>query len=132
MKKTSEQTGMVGRILRPILIGTSASSIVCMVVLALSALCVAALQVPKTVLTPLAVSCAGIGCLSGGLIAARISRERGLLYGAACGLLLFLIFEFIGLLAFGDIGGVYAIVKAVVMTLCGAVGGIAGISLRRR
>ena len=77
--------------LRPLLIGTAVGIIVCIALLLLMAAVVQAVDVPQRATIPLAVTAAAAGAFFAGLAAARAAGQRGLLFGALCGLLLFLL-----------------------------------------
>ena len=89
MKSRSEDTAMVKKILRPVLVGACMGAVVCLLLLLLMAAVIAAVDVPKAAITPLAVVASAVGAFVGGIVAAKIAKEKGLLFGAACGLILF-------------------------------------------
>lgn len=131
MKSRGEDKAMVKRFLRPVFIGAFVGAIGCLLVLLLMAAVLAAVDVPKAAITPLAVAAAAFGAFIGGLVAARMAREKGLLLGAACGLVLFLILLVAGFAVLKEIRGTYAVVKLLVLIGCGAVGGVLGVNLRK-
>ena len=132
MKSRSEDTAMVKRFVRPILIGACVGAVCCLLVLLLLAAVLAATDVPKAAITPLAVVAAAVGAFIGGIVAARMAREKGLLLGAACGLVLFLLVLIAGFAVLKDIRGSYAVIKLLVLIACGSVGGILGVNARKR
>ena len=52
--------------------------------------------------------------------------------GALCGTLVYLLLLLTGLLRSGSIEGGYALIKWAVLTVCGAVGGLIGVSRKKR
>lgn len=129
MKSRGEDTVMVKRFLRPVCIGAFVGAIGCLLVLLLMAAVLAAVDVPKAAITPLAVAAAAFGALIGGIVAAKMAREKGLLLGAACGLVLFLIVLVAGFAVLKEIRGSYVVIKLLVLVGCGAVGGVLGVNL---
>ena len=117
-------------LLKPILIGLSVGAVAATGFLLLSALLVYKLALPLGMVTPMAVTAMGLGSFFGGIAAGLSTRERGLLVGAACGALLFLILLIAGLARTGDAALGYAALKGAVMTACSAAGGVLGVNRR--
>ena len=92
----------------------------------------AAVSVPTGAVTPMALVAAAAGALVGGLAAARLSRERGLLYGAGSGVLLFLLIMAAGFTLVPEVSGSMLAFKLALMVGCGALGGILGVNMKRR
>lgn len=136
MKSHKEETAVLQKWVRPMLFGAVAGALTCLAVLLLLAALLAARDVPQTAVTPMAVAAAAIGAFVGGFVAAKIAGEKGWLFGAACGLLLFLLILVAGGLSMlRDIRGSMLLTKLGVMLAAAAVGGMAGVNLghsRRR
>ena len=124
MKSRSEDTAMVKKILRPVLVGACMGAVVCLLLLLLMAAVIAAVDVPKAAITPLAVVASAVGAFVGGIVAAKIAKEKGLLFGAACGLILFV-------LVLKEVRGSFAVAKLFILIGCGAIGGILGVNSRK-
>lgn len=129
--KAHNQNG-VRRMLVPMLIGAGVGVLVCTVILLIMAAVMTAVIVPAAVVTPLALAAAALGAFAGGLVAARLSRERGLLYGAGSGLLLFLLVTAAGFALLPETRGALLPLKAALLIGGGALGGVLGVNLRRR
>lgn len=82
MKSRSEDTAMVKKILRPVLVGACMGAVVCLLLLLMMAAVIAAVDVPKAAITPLAIVASAVGAFIGGVIAAKIAKEKGMLFGA--------------------------------------------------
>ncbi|MBQ5840407.1 MAG: TIGR04086 family membrane protein [Clostridia bacterium] len=121
-----------GRLIRPLLIGVAVGILVCTLLLLLMAAVIQRVDVPLGAALPLAVGAAAVGAFAGGLTAALISRQRGLLLGAVSGLVLFLLVLLAGLARYAAVDGSTALLKAVVLMVAGAVGGVLGVNRRRR
>ncbi len=116
--------------LRPLLIGLAVGIIAGVAMLLLAAALVKSVDVPRAAITPLAVGAASVGAFFGGLAAALAARRRGLVFGALCGVLLFLLILAAGIFRLGGVGGGYALIKLAALTVAGAVGGVLGVNRR--
>lgn len=132
MKAHSEKHFSFGNVLRPLAIGAAVGIVVCVLVLLAMAALMASGLFPSPLVTPLALIAAAIGALAAGFTAARLSRERGLLYGAGSGLLLFLLTAVAGFAMLPDAGGTWLAVKAALTVGAGALGGVIGVNIKRR
>ena len=130
--RKEDSSVMIKRVVRPVVIGTVAGAGCCLLILLLMAAIMASSDIPKAAVTPMAVAAAAIGAFVSGIIAARISRERGLLLGAVCGLLLYLLVMIAGFAILREIRGAYAVVKLAVMIGCAALGGVLGVNMGKR
>ena len=132
MKYRQEESSLLSKWVRPLLIGLVTGSLGCISVLVLCAAVMAMQDIPQMAVTPLAVVAAAVGSVIGGFTCARITRSRGMLGGAACGVLLYFLIMIMGFSVLQDIRGWYALVKLLVMILGGAIGGVLGVNKRRR
>ncbi|MDD2363056.1 MAG: TIGR04086 family membrane protein [Oscillospiraceae bacterium] len=120
------------RRLRPVFIGTAFGILCCLVVLLLFALLMAACDIPQAAVTPMAVIAAAVGAFFGGFICAKAAGSRGLIYGAACGGLMYLLILIAGFSLLSDVRGWYALIKLLVVVTSAAIGGVYGVNFRRR
>lgn len=127
-----EEDSVVSRCVRPVLIGAAVGAFCCLAILMLCAAVMAARDIPQMAVTPMAVIAAAVGSFIGGLVSARAAGSRGIVYGAACGVVLYLLVMIAGFAVLKDIRGIYALVKLAVMVGCAAIGGIIGVNVRRR
>ncbi len=132
MNTRKENLSVLSRILRPVMIGAGVGILVCLVLLLAAAAILASVQLPQAAVTPIAMVVLSVAALVSGFVAARIARERGLLYGAGCGMLLFLITAIAGLGAEQTAQGSLLLLKLALAAGCGALGGIVGVNLKRR
>ena len=132
MNTRDRSQSFFGRFIRPLLIGVAVGILVCTLLLLLMAAVIQRVDVPRGAALPLAVVAAAVGAFAGGLTAALISRQRGLLLGAISGLVLFLLVLLAGLARYAAVDGPTALLKAVVLVVAGAVGGVLGVNRRRR
>lgn len=131
MRAQEKDPSFSKRWLRPLLVGTAVGVIACVAALMLCAALVRSVDVPRAAVMPLAVAAGAVGAFAAGLTAALISRQRGLALGAVCGLLLFLLVLLAGFARYTGVSGGYALLKAAVLTVAGALGGVLGVNRRR-
>lgn len=131
MKKSREQTSVVSRVVRSLVIG-AAVGILFGVLLLLAAAAVMTSVGTTTAVTPVALAVIALAALVGGFAAARLLGERGLLIGAACGALLFVVTMLGGLGIESTAGGAVAFLKPIIAVGFGALGGTAGVNLKRK
>ncbi len=67
------------------------------------------------------------GAFFAGFTAAKKLAKNGLIIGAACGVLLFLLFTLIGMAAFKSAPGTSTLVRLLIFATSGAIGGIIGV-----
>ena len=130
--RKEDSSAIIKRVLRPVVIGTVIGAGGCLLILLLMAAVMASSDIPKAAVTPMAVVAAAIGAFISGIVAARISREKGLMLGAVCGLLLYLLVMLAGFAVLREIRGAYAVVKLAVMIGCAALGGVLGVNMGKR
>lgn len=131
MNSHDKTPGVLGQWLRPLLVGTAVGIIGCVAMLLLSAALVKSVDVPRAAITPLAIVAAAVGAFLAGLTAAAIARRRGLLVGALCGLLLFLLILLAGFTRFGGVSGTTSLIKLAVLLVAGGLGGVLGVNRRK-
>ena len=129
---TRREPSAVARIVRPIVFGVGVGLIACTALLMIAAAIMTAVTVPSSVTTPIALAIAAIAAFVGGWVSARMSRERGLLFGAGCGFFLFLLITAVGLSVFQEVHGSAMLIKAALMIGCGAFGGVLGVNTKRK
>ena len=120
------------RWLRPVLVGVAVGLIGCIALLMLMALIVQSVAVPRAAILPLAIIAAAIGAFLAGLTAAAIAKQKGLLLGAVCGLVLWLLILLAGVARYEGVSGGNAVVKLAALVLSGGIGGVLGVNLRKR
>ena len=131
-KSRNEDSALVKKIVRPIVIGACAGAIACLLMLLVMAAGMAAQNIPKAAVTPMAMVAAAFGSFIAGIVSAKISGERGLLYGAGAALLLYVVVIIAGFAVLQDVRGATMLIKLAVMVGSGAVGGIIGVNFKRR
>ena len=131
MKPREKSASLWQTLLRPVAIGLCVGVVCCTLCLLLAALLLNTVDVPQGAVAPLAVCAAGLGAFAAGVAAALATGCRGLMWGAVCGGLLYLVLLLAGLIRTGSIDGGYALIKMAVLTLCGALGGLLAVNRKR-
>ena len=121
----------MGKMAKPVLIGVAVGAGCCLLLLLLFAAILAAQDIPQGRLRRWLWRRRQQG-LFRGFTAARIAKSRGILFGAICGLILYLLIMAAGFAVLRDIRGTYALVKLALMVVCASVGGILGVNFHRR
>lgn len=131
--KTRKNTASVFSVwLRPLLIGTAVGVVGCVLLLILMAAVIRTVDIPRAAVMPLAVTAAAVGAFFAGLTAAAVTGRHGLLMGALCGVLLFLLLLTAGLVRYAAVTVGYTLLKLAVLTAVGALGGVLGVNRHRR
>ncbi len=130
---SQKETGLfMQQWLRPLIIGLAVGVVCCTLVLLAMAAAVGSVDIPRAATVPLAVAAAALGAFAAGLTAALTAGRRGLLLGAVSGMLLFLVILLAGCIRYAGVDGGYALLKAAVLTVMGALGGVLGVNRRKR
>ncbi len=112
--------------------GALAGSVILMLFMALvSALLLKAMAAGDAALAAAGMLCAAAGAFAGGFLASRLSRSAGLVTGAVCGTLMFLLILTINI-PLGNIPGAVSLLRALIMILSGSFGGVCGVGGKRR
>ena len=110
----------------------SCLAIACIALLLLMAAVVRSVDVPSRASMPMAVAAAAGGAFLSGLTAAHLAGRRGLLFGALCGAMLFLLILIAGFVRYSGVSGGFTAVKLLVLTAAGAIGGVLGVGRKKR
>lgn len=115
---------------KSLLIGLCVGVVGGTLLLLVSALLLYKLNLPLGAVTPMALAALGLGGLGGGIATGLCAGQKGLLLGAACGTLLYLILLVAGAIRGGDPAPAYAALKWAVVTVCSAAGSVWGVNRR--
>lgn len=117
---------------RALMIGTAiAVAVMALLLCAVSGLLTMTSGVPYSVLPYILLAVPGCGALVGGYIAAAINKSRGLILGLICGGILFIILFAVGL-GTGENIGLMTLLRLLVLTVCGILGGIKGVNKKEK
>ncbi len=119
-------------LLIPIAVSTAGSAVVLLLMLSLCSFIAISVDLAPSVITPLATTSMAIATFVSAVIFSGLFGKNGLLIGAAIGAgtfaLIFVIALIYGLTSFTGTG----VVKFILLTLSGAIGGYCGIMLKER
>lgn len=120
--------------IRAIVIGSVTGALLCAIILCVLSLAfVSAESIPQGLLSPLVIAVSVISAFLAGYIAAKISGKRGLLFGAAAGMLLFALFLFSGLvMSTKATEPVQAGTRLLTMVLSGSIGGFLSVNKKTK
>lgn len=108
-------------------IGTGIGAICSSVMLFLMAAILAIGNIPPALILPMAMATLAIGAFASGIIAAKLGKSKGIICGAVSGIIFFVL-VWIRSAIVGSTFGIELIIKAVIIILSSALGGIIGIN----
>ncbi len=121
------------KIFKGLIIGVGVSAAVCAVLMCIASLALNMIKgIPYGILDYITVGIAGISVLIGSYIASAIAKSRGLIVGLAAGAILFLFTLAAGLSREGNDISVLTAIRAAVLLLLGALGGIKGVNRKEK
>lgn len=130
-EKYIDESGL-GRVVRPVAISALVGVAVYAAVLLLLSLVLSTRNIPQSMVGPMATFALCVGAFAAGFTCTKILREKGLLWGLACGVVLsfILLVLSIGLDESGL--GIPTLFKVVFILLCSMLGGVTGVNTRSR
>lgn len=111
----------------PLLRGSIIGLSVILILFVLLALVLSFGIIPLSAAPAAAFIAIAMGAFLAGLSAAKKMEKNGLITGALCGLMLFILFTLIGMAAFGSTPGISTVIRLVIFLTAGAIGGIVGV-----
>ena len=112
---------------RPTFVGLLLSCVVTAGLIAAFSLVFVFLEsIADSAVVPLALISAALGCFAGAFLCACMVRHRGIIFGAAIGLMMFLIICVIGLMGSDGLFGTETVIKLLLLLLAGCAGGYLG------
>lgn len=131
--KTSNSQDSAVHALMSIIFGTFFGTVFCALMLvAFSLMFLKVQNIPIDIIPYIVIAIAGLGAFVGAYFTARMSGEKGMLYGILSGALLFVVLFISGMVAVREPVTTITLVKSTLMLLTGAIGGIIGVNKRRR
>jgi len=130
--KTHKEEPVMLKWLRPVVLGTVIGVLCCLAVLLIFALLMAMRDIPQAAVMPMAVIAGAVGAFIGGVLSARLAGSRGMVYGAACGALMYLLILIAGFSLLQNVNGLYAVIKLFAVVASAAVGGVYGVNSPKR
>lgn len=119
--------------IKAINIGVLSGIIVCGIILFFLASVFVKKEVPsENLLEPIMIMSSGLGAFSGGYFAAKVSREKGLIYGLVCAFLMFIFIFIAGTISVRRGLSLVTLMRLIAMLTFGGIGGIVGVNKRKR
>ena len=123
--KSNDATTNMMTMLKAVTFGLLATT----VVLLLFSFLMCKKDVPFVLLNPFSAGLLMLGSFISGYLAARRIRERGMMVGALCGLMIFLMLMLASFMNKFDVG-LIALLKLIIAVVSGAIGGIIGVNAK--
>lgn len=117
---------------KKVLVGSGVGLLTVAVVLLFGAFIISSIDFPQKGMPMVALAALGIGCFVAGVVVSKITQCRGLLYGLACGLTVFLVSVLVELFFFQGEMGTLALYKLGVAVLSAMTGGVIGVNKRKK
>ncbi len=114
--------------LRPLLVGLAVGAAVTTAIICICAMFFVIRDMPQSAAMPIALVSSGLGAFIGGVAAARAMKEQGMIIGGLCGFALFSVTFIVSLFVGNGSFTVFTLLKFIIMTLAGALGGILGVN----
>ncbi len=133
MKSESSRAGFDRkRIVRSLVTGTIIGTAVSFLIILLAVFFIIKMQsMPYDALAPISIAAASVGSFCGGYISARANKSLGMVIGAVCGGIMFVLLAGTGLIM-GGTAGLVTLLRLALMLLFGAAGGVLGVNKRKR
>lgn len=134
LMKSTDHSQLSGfeKYMRSVGTATLAGAITTGVLLIVFALIMTIRGLPQSAVEPIGVGSAAIGCFVSGFVCGRITRQKALIYGAACGLVMYLIYIFIYLTINGQGFGLLALIRAALFIISAMLGAVIGVNRRKK
>lgn len=118
---------------KAVMFGAIGGLVVCTALLLIASFALAQMKsVPGSAIGTITMVFGAFGALTGGYIAVRIARCRGMMYGILTGLVLFLVVVIVGVCSSSESVTVATVIKGIAMLLSGAIGGIVAVNKKQR
>ena len=118
---------------KAILIGILSSGVIMLLLTCLFCLMLKMTSgLPYGIIDYVMIGIEGVGVLIGAYIACRVSKCKGLIIGAAVGVLTLMILLCVGFALPDNHIGLLTLIRSAVLLLCGVIGGIAGVNKKEK
>ena len=120
------------RFIRPITCGIGLGAAACVLLLVIMSVVMSIQDIPQAAISLMSTLAFVAGGFVAGFACSALSRERGLLLGLCCGVLLFLILSLASLAVDGSAFGALAATKLAAVLFAAALGGVLGVNRRKK
>ena len=88
------------------------------------------LDAPDSLVSCMAGIALCLGSFTAGFMAARHRRKHGILVGLGCGIIIYFVVFFFGLVLLRSLAGAGTLMKLILILLCSCIGGVCGVNKR--
>ncbi len=118
--------------LKPILISIVTGLAVCFFFMLLFAFILSSGSMSTDLSLIFSMAASGFGALTAGLLCAKLFAQKGMLYGAAAGLAMYLVISLVGAAVTGTGFTAVSGIRLAIILLCAAIGGVMGVNIRKK
>lgn len=130
LSKTDEGKAM--KQLKTITFSVAVGTLVCAGLLFGLSFLVTVQDIPHKLFSYLSTFACGLGSLSGGFLAAKLLKEKGLVFGISVGATMAVLLFIIGAMFQGLEIGIFMYIRTTAVLLSGAFGGILGVNTKKK
>lgn len=116
--------------MKPLAFSMIAGVVTCLILLVLMSVVMSVRDVPQAMINPMAIFSIAVGSFVSGFNCAKICRERGLLMGTICGIVMTFIVLFASFTVSDNGFGMLAVVKTMFIMFSAMLGGVLGVNVR--
>lgn len=117
---------------KPLVFGFIASAITSILVIVVGAIAATNLTISDDGILIIALVSMSIGAFFGGLISAKLLKEKGLLIGALNGLVFFFITTIISFTVNMESMTIISLIKLILFVICSMIGGVIGVNTSKK
>ena len=132
MNKRKEELNIPLRFIRALLVGLVVGALTVLLALLILSAIATTYDLPSAAVVPLATICNALGAFTGGFACAKSNKRTGWLLGIVAAFALFVFSTAAGFNFFTESDGSFFMIKALIMTACGMVGGILAVNTGKR
>ncbi|MBQ2676647.1 MAG: TIGR04086 family membrane protein [Clostridia bacterium] len=131
MIDTKNSSGILS-VFKPILWGVLAGAVVTVIFMFLFAAVLTFSDMSDSAAAVMSMISLAVGSLAAGFVASKLFGKNGLFVGVATGAVLFIIVMIVSMLLSSTGFTIQSVIKLVLTLISGAVGGVAGVNLKKR
>lgn len=125
--KFSDSSSHTINFIKPIAFGLILGTLIIVVLFIFFALLMSFNILPTSSATVVSSIAIALGSFFGGFISSKKLGKNGLVIGAICGAIIFLLFTLVGMAAFTSAPGASTLIRLLIFITSGAIGGIIGV-----
>lgn len=130
-RSSARREGGLPTPVRAVIIGCISGAAACAVFTALFSLFLLKVDAADSVAAGLAAAVAGLSAFTAGFFSARVMHKNGLFIGLAGGAALFVLIGIIGAFSGAEFSS-RTVLRLCIMSVCGILGGIIGVNIRKK